>query len=187
MRATEGEFRDYCSPYKPWAWIYSYDPLISLLPSHPPDHHARDHAETHKQANNAIDHGLVLGAEIHLWSELTDAVNLDGKLWPRTSAAAEVLWSGPELVSHDDDGRSEASEEVYERVQGDFNRGRTSNNETRWSPKDDGVRGRRREEIDFVKAGRRLAEWRARMVARGVRAEVVQMIWCTQAGVESCT
>ena len=38
---------------------------------------------------------LVVGGEAHLWGELTDSVNLDGMLWPRVSAAAEVMWSGP--------------------------------------------------------------------------------------------
>ena len=38
---------------------------------------------------------LVLGGETSTWSEQTDGVNLDGKVWPRACAAAEVLWSGP--------------------------------------------------------------------------------------------
>lgn len=29
-----------------------------------------------------------------MWSEQTDAVNLDDMVWPRASAAGEVLWSG---------------------------------------------------------------------------------------------
>ena len=37
---------------------------------------------------------LVLGGEVHLWAELTDSVNLDFMLWPRTAAAAEMLWRG---------------------------------------------------------------------------------------------
>ena len=37
---------------------------------------------------------LVLGGEVHLWGELTNSVNLDGMLWPRAAAAAEVLWRG---------------------------------------------------------------------------------------------
>ena len=30
-----------------------------------------------------------------MFGELTDPVNLDGKLWPRAAAAAEIMWSGP--------------------------------------------------------------------------------------------
>ena len=37
---------------------------------------------------------LVVGGEVHLWCELTDGINLDGMLWPRAAAAAEVLWRG---------------------------------------------------------------------------------------------
>lgn len=39
-------------------------------------------------------HHLVLGGEVHIWSEQTDPVNFDGVVWPRASAAGEVLWSG---------------------------------------------------------------------------------------------
>jgi Glycosyl hydrolase family 20, catalytic domain len=31
---------------------------------------------------------------MHLWTEQTDSVNLDDMLWPRGSAAGEILWSG---------------------------------------------------------------------------------------------
>ena len=72
---------------------------------------------------------MVLGGEAHLWAELTDSITLDGMLWPRLSAAAEVLWSGPGRPVDED-------------------------------------------------ATRRLAEMRERLVARGVRAGMVQMEWC---------
>ncbi|KAF9962118.1 hypothetical protein BGZ72_010056 [Mortierella alpina] len=37
---------------------------------------------------------MVYGGEVCMWSEQTDSSNLDSNLWPRTAAAAEVLWSG---------------------------------------------------------------------------------------------
>jgi hexosaminidase len=37
---------------------------------------------------------LVIGGEVHIWAEQTDAVSLDRMVWPRAAAAAEVLWSG---------------------------------------------------------------------------------------------
>jgi hexosaminidase len=37
---------------------------------------------------------LIIGGEIHLWSEQTDAQNVERMLWPRACAAGEVLWSG---------------------------------------------------------------------------------------------
>lgn len=66
-------FNDYCSPVKNWRAAYAYDPLEGV----PKD---KQH--------------LVLGAEAHLWSEQTDGISLDDMLWPRASAAAEVMWSG---------------------------------------------------------------------------------------------
>jgi hexosaminidase len=53
--------------------MYSYDPL-SGVPAN----------STH----------LVLGGEVHIWSEQTDPVSLDRMVWPRAAAAAEILWSG---------------------------------------------------------------------------------------------
>lgn len=47
---------DYCAPLKNWRLMYSYDPLAGV-----PEN------QTH----------LVLGGEAHIWSEQTDAVNLD--------------------------------------------------------------------------------------------------------------
>ncbi|MCJ1466998.1 N-acetyl-glucosamine-6-phosphate deacetylase [Pseudocyphellaria aurata] len=67
-------YLDSCSPYKNWRQIYSYDPLANISPE-----------QRH----------LVVGGEVHLWSELADSISLDGLLWPRVAAAAELLWSGP--------------------------------------------------------------------------------------------
>ena len=59
-------FLDYCNPVKNWKLIYSYDPLYSL---------------TREEAS------LVIGGEIHLWTEQTDQYVLDSRLWPRACAA----------------------------------------------------------------------------------------------------
>ena len=53
--------------------MYSYDPLFNI------------------SANAAH---LVLGGEVHAWAEQIDSANLDRMVWPRASAAAEILWSG---------------------------------------------------------------------------------------------
>ena len=44
---------------------------------------------------------------MHLWGELTDGISLDGTLWPRAAAAAEVMWRG---------GGREVGEEVTRRL-----------------------------------------------------------------------
>jgi hexosaminidase len=54
--------------------MYTYDPLAEV---------------------DLVDQHLVIGGEAHIWSEQIDHVSLDPSTWPRASAVAEVLWSGP--------------------------------------------------------------------------------------------
>lgn len=89
--ATYYPFADYCSPTKSWRLIYSYDPLYDIPPN-----------RTH----------LVLGGEVHIWAEQTDPVNFDDVVWPRASAAGEVLWSGPK----DAHGRNRSQVEASPRL-----------------------------------------------------------------------
>ncbi|KAM0853476.1 hypothetical protein ACQ4PT_051049 [Festuca glaucescens] len=102
----------WCAPFKTWQRVYDYDIL---------------HGLTEEEAT------LVLGGEVALWSEQSDAAVLDGRLWPRAAAAAETLWSGNK-----------------------------------------GASGRKR----YANATDRLNDWRYRMVARGIRAEPLQPLWC---------
>ena len=68
-------YADWCAtPQKSWRAVLAYDPTANLT-------------DAQRQ--------LLAGGEVHLWGELTDAASLDGKVWPRAAAAAEVLWSGP--------------------------------------------------------------------------------------------
>ncbi|KAL2124498.1 hypothetical protein VTJ04DRAFT_863 [Mycothermus thermophilus] len=66
-------FNDWCNPTKSWRLVYSHDPVAGLTP---------------EQAK------LVLGGEVAVWSETIDSTNFDTLVWPRASAAGEVLWSG---------------------------------------------------------------------------------------------
>ncbi|PHZ11626.1 uncharacterized protein RHIMIDRAFT_238293 [Rhizopus microsporus ATCC 52813] len=75
-----GSGGDWCSPFKTWQRVYSYDLTFNL---------------TETEAQN------VLGGEVAMWTEQTDGTSLDIRLWPRAAAAAEVLWSG----RYDDKGR----------------------------------------------------------------------------------
>ncbi|KAI5968030.1 HEX1 [Candida margitis] len=68
-----GKGGSWCNPYKTWQRIYSFDFLSDLTDS---------------------EKGRVLGAEAVLWSEQVDFTVLTGKLWPRSAALAESLWSG---------------------------------------------------------------------------------------------
>ncbi|KAF8469122.1 glycoside hydrolase superfamily [Kalaharituber pfeilii] len=66
-------YNDWCAPKKNWRLMYTYDPLAGLTPE---------------------EAKLVLGGEVHIWSEQIDSESLDSTVWPRAGAAAEVLWSG---------------------------------------------------------------------------------------------
>jgi hexosaminidase len=63
----------WCGPFKTWQRVYDYDIAYNLT---------------------ADEAKLVIGGEVALWTEQADATVLDAKLWPRTSAMAEALWSG---------------------------------------------------------------------------------------------
>ena len=66
-------FNDWCQPTKNWQLIYSHDPAAGL---------------SKEAAKN------VLGGEVAVWAETIDGITLDSLVWPRASAAGEVLWSG---------------------------------------------------------------------------------------------
>lgn len=70
---TASKGGSWCAPFKTWQTIYNYDITYGL---------------SEEKAK------LVLGGEVALWSEQADPTVLDSRLWPRTSAMAEALWSG---------------------------------------------------------------------------------------------
>uniref|UniRef100_A0A7N2R263 beta-N-acetylhexosaminidase n=1 Tax=Quercus lobata TaxID=97700 RepID=A0A7N2R263_QUELO len=70
---NSGNGGSWCGPFKTWQTIYNYDITYGLIK---------------EEAN------LVLGGEVALWSEQADPAVLDARIWPRTSAMAETLWSG---------------------------------------------------------------------------------------------
>ncbi|KAF9023306.1 hypothetical protein BGZ52_013031 [Haplosporangium bisporale] len=68
-----GAGASWCAPYKTWQRIYDYDFTKGL---------------TAEEAKH------VIGGEAAMWSEQADAHNVDSKVWPRSAAWAESLWSG---------------------------------------------------------------------------------------------
>lgn len=44
---------------------------------------------------------FILGGEATMWAELVDSNNVDTRIWPRTAAIAEVLWSGRKTFGQD--------------------------------------------------------------------------------------
>lgn len=47
-----------------------------------------------------------------MWAEQTDPINLDRMMWPRASAAAEILWSG----AKDENGKNRSQIEASPRL-----------------------------------------------------------------------
>ncbi|CRK96298.1 CLUMA_CG009718, isoform A [Clunio marinus] len=65
-----------CSPYRTWQTVYKHKPWHSM----------RLNKQQLKQ---------VLGGEVCLWTEQVDESVLDARLWPRSSALGERLWTDP--------------------------------------------------------------------------------------------
>ncbi len=42
----------------------------------------------------------VLGGQVFLWTEGTSESGMDGRIWPRAAAAAELWWTGAEPGSY---------------------------------------------------------------------------------------
>ncbi|KAK3169131.1 hypothetical protein Dsin_000018 [Dipteronia sinensis] len=85
--SSTGNGGSWCGPFKTWQTIYNYDITYGL---------SEEEAE------------LVVGGEVALWSEQADPTVVDARLWPRTSAMAEALWSG----NRDKTGKKRYSEAI---------------------------------------------------------------------------
>ncbi|KAF8981275.1 hypothetical protein BGZ46_003048 [Entomortierella lignicola] len=68
-----GAGASWCAPYKTWQRMYDFDFTEGL---------------TAEEAKH------VIGGEAAIWSEQSDATVIDNKVWPRTAAYGENLWSG---------------------------------------------------------------------------------------------
>ncbi|CAG0879768.1 unnamed protein product [Darwinula stevensoni] len=74
---------NWCAPYKSWQAFYENDFLNITLNL------------TAGEIDPEVVKDLVLGGESIIWTETVHNQSLEGKVWPRSAAAAERYWSNP--------------------------------------------------------------------------------------------
>jgi len=100
IQSWRGNEAFYSSVKQGYKAILSYGYYIDLI--QPASYHyLNDPAPDSAQLTNE-QLKLILGGEATMWSELVTPVTVDSRIWPRTAAIAERLWS-PATVSNVDD------------------------------------------------------------------------------------
>jgi hexosaminidase len=80
--------------------ILSYGYYIDLI--QPASYHYLNDPIPDSAGLTEAEKKLVLGGEATMWSELVTPVTVDSRIWPRTAAIAERLWSSKEVKDVDD-------------------------------------------------------------------------------------
>jgi len=65
-------------------------------------HYRRDPFDVDEGALTADERDAVLGGEASMWTEVAGPDNIDSRIWPRTAAIAERLWSPQHVCDVDD-------------------------------------------------------------------------------------
>jgi hexosaminidase len=60
-------------------------------------HYAKDPLGKEAAALSKAEQKLIIGGEACMWAEFITPDNIDSRIWPRTAAIAERLWSPPEV------------------------------------------------------------------------------------------
>jgi hexosaminidase len=100
IESWRGNESFYSSIKKGHPSILSYGYYIDLI--QPASYHYQNDAIPDSVKLTADESKLVLGGEATMWSEMVTPVTVDSRIWPRTAAIAERLWS-PKTVTDVDD------------------------------------------------------------------------------------
>jgi hexosaminidase len=141
----------WCQPYHEWYHLYNYIYDVHQLYVKGSNNGSEPVQLTDEQFFKNI-----LGSETLIWTEMTDDISVSQKLWPRSAALAEALWTNPH------------SNARYIRS---LQRSSLLRSESGAIPTDDSL---------WYEAADRMLHWRYRLAQRGVAAEALQPTWCRQ-------
>ncbi len=96
-RGNEGYYKSIKLGYKV---ILSYGYYVDLI--QPASYHYLNDPIPDSAKLTETEKNLVLGGEATMWSELVTPVTVDSRIWPRTAAIAERLWSSKETKDVND-------------------------------------------------------------------------------------
>ena len=149
----------WCQPYHEWYHLYNYVYDVYQLYVKG----AGDDDSTAKVLLSSEEfYRGVLGSETLIWTEMVDDVSVSQKLWPRSAALAEALWTNPH-----------SNEQYRRRLQEQQGRQAAA-----WG-RSDAVEVTTDNTL-WYEAADRMLHWRHRLAERGVAAEALQPTWCRQ-------
>eukprot|EP01032_Pedospumella_encystans_P033395 gene33395-37737_t len=154
----------WCQPYHEWYHIYDY---------------IRDITEKWNLSEAQL--ARVQGSETLIWAEMVDDQNLSQKLWPRSAALAEALWSSNYLSDT-------AAAAHVARIAKSTSAAKVTTKQARSAAaeqRDSKVSEDKVERSWFEAAGRML-HWRELLVQRGIAAEALMPRWCSQRDPYAC-
>lgn len=141
----------WCQPYHEWYHLYNYVYDVHELYVNG----GNNGSEPVQLSDDEFFKGI-LGSETLIWTEMTDDISVSQKLWPRSAALAEALWTNPH------------SNARYLRA---LRSSKGVQNNAAAIPSDDSL---------WYEAADRMLHWRNRLTQRGVAAEALQPTWCEQ-------
>ena len=100
IQSWRGNDAYYSSIKQGYRAILSYGYYIDLI--QPASYHYQNDPIPDSAHLTEKEKKLVLGGEATMWSELITPTTVDSRIWPRTAAIAERLWSPKEIKDTDD-------------------------------------------------------------------------------------